>query len=50
MRKRAKKKRHSCAACKPHKMGWTGNWGNRWKTKEYKEMQRFEKDSMEGWK
>ena len=30
MRKRLKKKRHSCSLCKPHKMGQA----NRWKAKD----------------
>lgn len=30
MRKQYKKKKKSCAMCKPHKMGWD----NRWKHKE----------------
>lgn len=30
MRKQYKKKKRSCALCKPHKMGWD----NRWKRKE----------------
>lgn len=30
MRKQYKKKKRSCALCKPHKMGWD----NRWKKKE----------------
>jgi hypothetical protein len=34
MRKRLKRKRHSCPMCKPHKMGIT----NRWKSKEFMEM------------
>jgi hypothetical protein len=38
MRKRLKKKKHSCALCKPHKMGW----GNRWKPKELVRLKEFE--------
>ena len=40
MRKRFKKKKRSCAMCKPHKMGWD----NRWK---HKDRQRIEHDEEE---
>lgn len=38
MRKRTKKKKHSCALCKPHKMGKCG----RWKDKEKQDLKEFE--------
>lgn len=40
MRKRLKKKKHSCGLCKPHKLGWM----NRWKEKEFVRMKEFEKE------
>jgi len=40
MRKRLKKKRKSCALCKPHKMGRA----NRWKRKDLELMERAEED------
>lgn len=40
MRKRLKKKRRSCALCKPNKMGWA----NRWKDKEAARLKEFEKE------
>ena len=39
MRKRTKIKNHSCALCKPHKVGYT----NRWKAKDLSMMTIFEK-------
>jgi len=39
MRKRLKKKKRSCALCKPHKM----RGANRWKAKEFAEIREFEK-------
>jgi len=39
MRKRLKKKKHSCALCKPHKMGGCG----RWKARELGDIKEFEK-------
>ncbi|MEK7664167.1 MAG: hypothetical protein AAB340_01845 [Patescibacteria group bacterium] len=39
MRKRFKIKKHSCALCKPHKLGWD----NRWKNKELAHPKEFEK-------
>jgi len=39
MRKRLKKKRRSCAMCKPHKM----QWENRWKPKDRARLEEFEK-------
>ena len=39
MRKRSKNKRHSCAMCKPHKMGGA----NRWKPKDEMLLKEFEK-------
>lgn len=38
MRKRLKKKKHSCALCKPHKMGGC----NRWKAKDLASLREFE--------
>jgi hypothetical protein len=38
MRKRLKRKRHSCALCKPYKMGGE----NRWKPKELAVLKRAE--------
>lgn len=38
MRKRYKKKKQSCALCKPHKM----NWEIRWKAKEFFSLKEFE--------
>jgi hypothetical protein len=43
MRKQLKKKKRSCALCKPHKVGWD----NRWKVKEREAIKRFEKDREE---
>lgn len=40
MRKRSKKKQHSCALCKPHKMGGD----NRWKHKDEVRLREFERD------
>ena len=39
MRKRNKLKKHSCALCKPHKMGLC----TRWKTKDLDSLKEFEK-------
>lgn len=39
MRKRNKKKKHSCWLCKPHKT----NNGLRWKNKEFDKLVEFEK-------
>lgn len=39
MRKRYKKKKHSCKMCKPHKMGLD----IRWKNKELAKLKEFEK-------
>ena len=39
MRKRLKRKKRSCALCKPHKMGGA----NRWKAREFGEIKEFEK-------
>jgi hypothetical protein len=39
MRKRQKQKKHSCALCKPHKMGY----GCRFKFKELAQIKEFEK-------
>lgn len=38
MRKRLKRKKKSCAMCKPHKM----NGANRWKPKEEQALKEFE--------
>ena len=38
MRKRRKRKKKSCATCKPHKMGGA----NRWKPKEQQALREFE--------
>jgi len=43
MRKRLKKKRHSCPMCKPHKMGIT----NRWKSKEFMKMMKDMEEMLE---
>lgn len=40
MRKRFKKKKLSCALCKPHKM----NGENRWKGKDFSLLKIFEKE------
>jgi hypothetical protein len=40
MRKRLRRKKQSCALCKPHKMGW----GNRWKPKEEARLREFERE------
>ena len=40
MRKRLKKKKHSCGLCKPHKLGLS----NRWKGKEFEAIKEFEKE------
>jgi len=39
MRKRFKKKKHSCALCKPHKMSGE----IRWKVKDFSALKEFEK-------
>jgi len=39
MRKRLKKKKRSCALCKPHKM----RGAIRWKAKEFAKIREFEK-------
>ena len=39
MRKRFKKKRHSCALCKPYKM----EKSCRWKDEEFEQMREFER-------
>lgn len=39
MRKRYKKKKHSCAMCKPHKM----HWSCRWKIKDREKLKEYEK-------
>jgi hypothetical protein len=44
MRKRLKKKKHSCALCKPHKMGKCG----RWKEKDLSALKEFEQTKMAG--
>lgn len=40
MRKRLKKKKHSCAMCKAHKM----HGSNRWKSKDEFLLKQFEKN------
>jgi len=40
MRKRFKKKKHSCGLCKPHKLAFS----NRWKEKDFAAMKDFEKE------
>jgi hypothetical protein len=40
MRKRFKVKKHSCALCKPYKMGWDSRWNDR----ELKSLKEFEKE------
>jgi hypothetical protein len=40
MRKRLKRKRRSCALCKPHKMGGE----NRWKAKEFARLKEAESE------
>ncbi len=40
MRKRFKNKKHSCALCKPHKMGHDC----RWKNKDLERLKEFEKE------
>jgi hypothetical protein len=40
MRKRYKKKQHSCRLCKPHKMGMEKRWNN----KELALLQAFEEE------
>ena len=42
MRKQTKKKKRSCAMCKPHKMGWE----NRWKKKEKQQMELDEEEIL----
>ncbi len=42
MRKRLKKKRYSCALCKPHKTGG----GLRWKIKEFFQLKDFEQQKI----
>jgi hypothetical protein len=44
MRKRYKQKKHSCALCKPHKMGWQ----ERWKAKEAARLREFERAKARG--
>ena len=43
MRKRLKRKRHSCALCKPYKMGGE----NRWKPKDFEKLLRTEREVRE---
>ena len=43
MRKRLKMKKHSCAMCKPHKMGGDV----RWKPKELQALKQFEKEKRD---
>ena len=43
MRKMYKKKKRSCAMCKPHKM----KWDCRWKLKDKDKLTRFEKEIKE---
>ena len=43
MRKRLKKKKRSCAMCKPHKM----HDANRWKLKDFDKIKRSEKEISE---
>ena len=45
MRKRYKRKRRSCALCKPGKRGWA----HRFKHREQKLREQFERDPKEGW-
>jgi hypothetical protein len=42
MRKRNKKKKHSCALCKPWKMGKCG----RWKKRELEGLKEFEREKV----
>lgn len=42
MRKRLKKKKRSCALCKPHKM----KWQNRWNAKDFFSLKIFEKQKQ----
>ena len=43
MRKQYKKKKRSCALCKPHKMGWE----NRWKRNAQIKMETSEEEILE---
>ena len=43
MRKRLKKKKRSCALCKPHKMRGC----NRWKPKEEAKLKAFEREMQD---
>jgi len=43
MRKRLKKKKRSCAMCKPYKM----HWENRWKPKDEARLKDFEKEKKQ---
>jgi hypothetical protein len=45
MRKQLKRKKRSCALCKPQKMGWV----NRWKPREVEKLKRFERNRRRGW-
>ncbi len=39
MRKQLKRKKRSCALCKPHKVGWE----KRWKPRDAERLKRFER-------
>jgi len=40
MRKASKRKRRSCALCKPHKVGWA----DRWRPRDGAALREFERD------
>ncbi|MDP3727585.1 MAG: hypothetical protein Q8R35_03020 [bacterium] len=40
MRKRFKRKQHSCGLCKPQKVGWE----TRWKQRDFVRLREFEKE------
>jgi hypothetical protein len=44
MRKQLKRKKRSCALCKPHKVGWE----RRWKPREAEKLKRFERSIRRG--
>jgi hypothetical protein len=45
VRKQLKRKKRSCALCKPYKMGWA----KRWKPREAEKLKRFERNARRGW-
>ena len=44
MRKQLKRKKRSCALCKPYKVGWE----KRWKPREAAKLKRFERAARRG--